>query len=97
MLTQTTRILPEIITDRVQSFILQGDLMGTDLRQLEDELDMQLELLENKQNVASGTSGAATASRVQKGIDIYRVLACASSFGQCSVDEIKLWKDGTFP
>jgi hypothetical protein len=73
--------------------VWQGEVSDTDLGQLEDELDMQLELLENKRNAAS----AATASRGRKGIDIDRVLACASSFGQCSVDEIKLWKDGTFP
>jgi hypothetical protein len=48
--TDDTEIRSEIITQRVQQYVLQDEVSDTDLRQLEDELDMQVELLQNKKN-----------------------------------------------
>jgi hypothetical protein len=50
----------EIVIRSSQQHVWQGEVSDTELIQLADELDMQLELLENKKN-----AGAAAARRGQ--------------------------------
>jgi hypothetical protein len=52
-------LLVEIITNRVQQFVLQGDVSGTDLRRLEEEIDLQIGMLETQNNAATAAAAAA--------------------------------------
>jgi hypothetical protein len=59
-------LLADIITNRVQQFVLQGDVSGTDLRRLEEEIDIQISMLETQNNAATAAAPLTVWPKTEK-------------------------------